>query len=29
MRDIALLVDFIGCVPCMGKRPALGVDMWD
>ncbi len=28
MRDIALLVFFIGCIPFMLKRPALGVVMW-
>ena len=28
MRDIALLVFFLGCIPFMVKRPALGVVMW-
>ena len=28
MRDIALVVFFIGCIPFMLKRPSLGVVMW-
>ena len=28
MRDIALLIFFVGCIPFMLKRPSLGIVMW-